>query len=72
MLPSMHGTPGFRTVVVILLGVTLGVSAVSACAAEGLHQGEMAGYRFVPNDKVPPNFNAGFSPHVAARAPARQ
>ena len=35
-------------------------------AADRIERGEMAGYLLVPNEKVPDNFNAGFSMYVAA------
>lgn len=35
-------------------------------AAETIQKGEMAGYLLVPNEKVDPSYNAGFSMYVAA------
>ena len=47
------------------LACALSVLAPSWCPA-AIREGEMAGYLLVPNDKVPPTFNAGFSMYVAA------
>ena len=41
-------------------------SVFPAQAADKLERGEMAGYLLVPNEKVPTNFNAGYSMYVAA------
>jgi hypothetical protein len=38
----------------------------TAQAGRTIQEGEMAGYLLVPNDRVPPSFNAGFSMYVAA------
>lgn len=35
-------------------------------SAEPIQDGEMAGYLLVPNEKVPPTYNGGFSMYVAA------
>jgi hypothetical protein len=51
----------FTLLISILL--LLPSSRVSAAA---IREGEMAGYLLVPNEKVPTNFNAGFSMYVAA------
>src|SRR5690348_16702327 len=52
-----------HTLAVLLLAA---VSLLPARAADSIERGEMAGYLLVPNEKVPTNFNAGFSMYVAA------
>ena len=50
------------------LATALGVAVGhwSAQAGELIEKGEMAGYLIVPNEKVPENYNAGYSMYVAA------
>lgn len=62
----MHRT--FLSFTVLHLVVTLfgPASVVPAQAGKPVQEGEMSGYLLVPNDKVPPSFNAGFSMYVAA------
>lgn len=50
---------GLRLLLVALLLAT--ISVFPAQAADRIERGEMAGYLLVPNEKVPTNFNAGFS-----------
>lgn len=50
----------------LLLVAILGPGAAVAQDAPGVRRGEMAGYLIVPNDKVPAEFNAGYSMYVAA------
>ena len=49
---------------VVALAGAVGVGA--ARAGETIKEGEMSGYRLVPNDRGPPSFNAGFFLYVAA------
>lgn len=48
-----------------LVGNALG-EGMRKLLAPPLREGEMAGYLIVPNEKVPPTYNAGFSMYVAA------
>ena len=50
------------TLITALAAVLAGVPAPAA----GIQEGEMAGYLLVPNEKVPPTYDAGFSMYVAA------
>ena len=49
-----------------LLLATFTLAASSVLSPAAVEHGEMAGYLLVPNDKVPPSFNAGYSMYVAA------
>lgn len=48
-----------------LVGNALG-EAMRQLLSPALREGEMAGYLIVPNEKVPPTYNAGYSMYVAA------
>ncbi len=53
-----------KSILAALITLLLGFSAPSSCAA--VQRGEMAGYLFGPTEKVPEEFNAGFSLYAAA------
>lgn len=55
--------PGFAWFLALILLAS--VSRV-ASAADPVREAEMAGYLLVPNEKVPTNYNGGFSMYVAA------
>ena len=48
------------------LTLVFGLSPPLSGATNQIQEGEMAGYLLVPNEKVPPTYNAGFSMYVAA------
>ena len=62
-MKSKRNIGGLRT-----LGLAIGLLSPLAIwgAPAQVQEGEMAGYLLVPNEKVPTNYNAGFSLYVAA------
>src|SRR5580658_9970149 len=62
----MKCTPSFPVVVVLTLFTALLIGLTGTTRAADVEDGEMAGYLLVSTDKVPDNFNAGFSLYAAA------
>lgn len=65
--PAMRG--GFTLVAGALraaVAIASAVNAMPAAAAGRIHEAEMAGYLFGPAEKVPEEFNGGFSLYAAA------
>jgi hypothetical protein len=51
---------------VCTLAVVIWCGASSSALTQEIRQGEMAGYLIIPNERVPTEFDAGFSMYVAA------